>query len=52
MNRLLEPVRAERDHWAGRIDEVREILAEGNRRARGVAEKTMLEVEAAMGMRY
>jgi tryptophanyl-tRNA synthetase len=52
LNRLLEPVRAKRDYWEGRIGEVRAILAEGNRRARGVAEGTLLEVKAAMGMGY
>jgi tryptophanyl-tRNA synthetase len=47
----LAPIRERRERWASDPDGVRDLIADGNRRARAVAEATMEEVRAAMGLR-
>ena len=47
----LAPIRERRQRWADDADAVRDVIADGNRRARAVAERTMDEVRAAMGLR-
>ncbi len=47
----LAPIRERRQRWAADPDVVRDVIAEGNRRAREVAERTMDDVRAAMGLR-
>lgn len=46
----LAPFREKRVYYESHINEVREILNEGERRARAVAARTMSEVHEAMGM--
>ncbi|MBI1797888.1 MAG: tryptophan--tRNA ligase [Candidatus Eisenbacteria bacterium] len=46
----LAPIRERRARWADDPDAVREVIADGNRRARAVAERTMDEVRGAMGL--
>jgi tryptophanyl-tRNA synthetase len=47
----LAPIRERRRRWADDPDAVRDVIADGNRRARAVAERTMDQVRAAMGLR-
>ena len=47
----LAPIRERRQRWESDPDAVRDVIADGNRRARAVAEKTMDQVRAAMGLR-
>jgi tryptophanyl-tRNA synthetase len=47
----LAPIRERRQRWAADPDAVRDVIADGNRRARDVAERTMDEVRAAMGLK-
>jgi len=44
----LEPIRARREAFAKRPDDVRDIFREGGRKAREVAESTMVDVRAAV----
>jgi tryptophanyl-tRNA synthetase len=44
----LAPIRERRARWAADPDGVRDVIADGNRRARAVAEATMAEVREAM----
>jgi tryptophanyl-tRNA synthetase len=46
----LAPIRERRQRWADDPDAVRDVIADGNRRARAVAERTMDDVRAAMGL--
>jgi tryptophanyl-tRNA synthetase len=46
----LAPIRERRARWAADPDAVRDLIAEGNRRAREVASATMDQVRAAMGL--
>ena len=46
----LAPIRERRQRWADDPDAVRDVIADGNRRARAVAERTMEAVRAAMGL--
>jgi len=48
--KALEPIRERRARWASDPDAVRDVIADGNRRAREVAEATMDEVRSAMGL--
>lgn len=48
---VLEPVRARREKWASDPDAVRDVLADGTRRARAVAQETMDLVRSAMGVK-
>lgn len=47
----LAPLRERRARWAADPDAVHDVLADGNRRARAVAERTMDEVRSAMGLK-
>ncbi|WP_456408602.1 tryptophan--tRNA ligase [Caldithrix abyssi] len=44
------PLREKRGYYENHLDEVRDVLSEGTRKARAVAEKTMEEVHKAMKM--
>jgi len=44
----LEPIRARREAFEKRPDDVRDIFREGGRKAREVAESTMVDVRAAI----
>jgi len=48
LNRHLEPFRARRAEFATRPGYVQDVLEDGARRARTIAEQTMIEVRAAM----
>jgi len=47
----LAPIRARRARWEKDPDAVRDVIADGTRRARAVAEATMDEVRSAMGLK-
>jgi len=47
----LAPIRERRERWAKDPDAVRDVVADGNRRARAVAAGTMEQVRAAMGLK-
>jgi tryptophanyl-tRNA synthetase len=47
---VLEPIRERRRQYEARPESVREILAEGSRKAQRVARQTMLRVRAAMNL--
>ncbi|MEK7331157.1 MAG: tryptophan--tRNA ligase, partial [Candidatus Eisenbacteria bacterium] len=47
----LAPIRERRQRWADDPDAVRDVIADGNRRARSLAERTMDDVRAAMGLK-
>lgn len=46
----LAPLRERRAYYESHLDEVKDILSDGERRARVVAEQTMVEVHQAMGI--
>jgi len=46
----LAPVRERRQRWVDDPDAVRDVIEDGNRRARAIAEQTMREVRSAMGL--
>ncbi len=50
MNAHLQPFRERRDEFAGKPEDVWAILHEGARRARVLAEETMVDVRAAVGL--
>jgi len=50
LNNFLEPFRERRESYGQHPAKVDEILAEGTRRARGVAQETMASVRDAMGL--
>ena len=52
LNTYLDPIRARRAAVLARPGEVRDILFEGSRRARRIAEETMDRVREAMNLRY
>lgn len=52
LNNFLEPIRARRTEYAARPERVREIIVEGTRKGRAVAQQTMEEVRAAMKIAY
>jgi tryptophanyl-tRNA synthetase len=52
LNAHLEPMRARRAEVVARPETVREILHEGSRKARGIAQDTMERVRDAMKLRY
>jgi len=52
LNAFLEPLRERRQHYAARRGEVREIILEGTRKGRMVAQQTIAEVRAAMSIDY
>lgn len=51
LKRGLEPIREKRRGLEADIAKVREIVAEGNRRARAICKETMREVREAVGLR-
>jgi tryptophanyl-tRNA synthetase len=51
MSEALAPLRERRERWLADPDAVRDVIEEGNRRARGIAEATMDEVRSAMGLK-
>lgn len=48
MNKHLEPFRAKRADLAAKPDEIQDILNDGGKRARAIAQQTMVEVREAM----
>ena len=52
INTLLEPIRERRERALARPGYVREVLMEGSRRARGVAQHTMERVRDAVKLKY
>lgn len=52
VNSFLEPHRARREELAKDMDYVRDVLAEGNKKANALANETLEQVRDAMGMRY
>jgi tryptophanyl-tRNA synthetase len=52
VNAMLEPIRARREAALKRPGYIREVLVEGSRRARAIAEETMERVRSAVKMKY
>jgi tryptophanyl-tRNA synthetase len=52
LNEFLEPIRTRRAEFASRRGEVREIVLEGTRKGRALAQQTMEEVRTAMKISY
>lgn len=52
MNAQLEPIRARYAEWASKPAEVEEILHEGARKARAIAQETLREVHALLGLQH
>jgi tryptophanyl-tRNA synthetase len=52
MNAALAPIRERRREILERPDRVKEILVEGSRKARGIAQATMERVREAVKLRY
>ena len=52
VNSYFEPIRVRRHRFENDLDYVKDVLAEGNRRANEIAEATLAEVAEAMGMVY
>jgi tryptophanyl-tRNA synthetase len=50
MNSYLEPLRARRNELASRPDDIWDVLNNGAKRARVIAEETMVEVRQAIGL--
>jgi tryptophanyl-tRNA synthetase len=50
MTDALAPIRERRLQWASDPDQVRDVIVDGNRRARAVAMATMDDVRSAMGL--
>jgi tryptophanyl-tRNA synthetase len=52
LDAFLAPIRERRAEFAAKPDRVREIIVEGTRKGRAVAQETMSEVRAAMKISY
>ncbi|HUY37455.1 MAG TPA: tryptophan--tRNA ligase [Candidatus Binataceae bacterium] len=52
LNNFLEPIRSRRAEYAAKPERVREIIVEGTRKGRAVAQSTMEEVRGAMKISY
>ncbi len=52
VNEYFAPIRERRHAYEQDLDYVKDVLAEGNRRANEIAEQTLAEVREAMGMVY
>ena len=52
VNSYFEPIRERRHRFENDLDYVKDVLAEGNRRANEIADATLAEVAEAMGMVY
>ena len=50
INSFLEPIREKRKYYEQNINDVKEILIEGEKKAKSVAEETMGEVHKAMNL--
>jgi tryptophanyl-tRNA synthetase len=50
MNAALEPVRQKRAEIVAKKDYVKDVLADGNSRAKEIASETMERVSSAMGL--
>ena len=48
MAELMTPIYERRQGWLKRTDDIRDIIIEGNKKARIIAEKTMAEVRKVM----
>ena len=49
---FLEPIRERRNEFAAKPEQVREIIVEGTRKGRALAQQTMDEVRSAMKIKY
>jgi tryptophanyl-tRNA synthetase len=52
VNAMLEPIRDRRRELLARPDYIRDVLVDGSRRARTVAQETMEKVRAAVKLKY
>jgi tryptophanyl-tRNA synthetase len=52
LNAALEPIREQRRAWLSDPDSVRDVIRDGNRRARAEAERSMDLVRSAMGLKF
>ena len=52
LDAFLRPIRERRAEFAAKPEHVREIIMEGTRKGRAVAQSTMDEVRAAMKLNY
>ncbi len=52
INTLLEPIRERREQALARPGYIREVLMEGSKKARGVAQHTMERVREAVKLKY
>jgi tryptophanyl-tRNA synthetase len=52
LNGFLAPIRERRAEFASKPERVREIIVEGTRKGRAVAQETMAEVRSAMKISY
>ena len=52
VNSYFAPIRERRHEFEDDLDYVRDVLADGNKRANAIAEQTLGEVREAMGMSY
>ena len=52
VNTYLAPIRERRRELEGKMDYIKEVLHEGNRKANEIADATLNEVREAMGMVY
>jgi tryptophanyl-tRNA synthetase len=51
LSSALEPIRAKRKELEADMEKVKEIVAEGNVRARAICRETMAQVREAVGLR-
>lgn len=51
INEFLEPIRTRREEWTKKPEMVRQVLDQGCRKARSVAQETLLETMKAVGLR-
>ena len=52
LSAFLEPIRERRNQFAAKPEQVREIIVEGTRKGRALAQQTMDEVRSAMKIKY
>ena len=52
LSAILEPIRERRNQFAAKPEQVREIIIEGTRKGRALAQQTMDEVRSAMKIKY
>ncbi|MBF6560402.1 MAG: tryptophan--tRNA ligase [Candidatus Binataceae bacterium] len=52
LNAFLEPIRAKREAYANRPDQVRQIILDGTRKGRELAQETIAQVRNAMSINY